>query len=58
MYPQLEDFHRIRAAVLLRELFPEDHEVGSRLRKWAADHPEENVRKELREILADESCSP
>ena len=51
-YPQVKDFHRIRAALLLHELLPEDEEVTRRLQTWSTNHPEENVRRELGEILA------
>jgi hypothetical protein len=51
-YPLVDDFHRIRAAVLLHQLAPEDEVVTSRLQKWAAEHPEEQVRNELRELLS------
>jgi len=51
-YPQVDDFHRIRAALLLHELLPDDAEVTARLGMWAADHPDEDVRQQLRQILS------
>jgi hypothetical protein len=51
-YPQVADYHRIRATVRLHQLAPEDEEIRSKLEKWAAAHPEEEIRNELREILS------
>jgi hypothetical protein len=51
-YPQVEDFHQIRAAVLLHELLPLDQDVTRRLEAWSTNHPEESARAELRKILA------
>lgn len=50
-YPLLEDFHRIRAAVLRYELFPEDERTRKRLAEWSVQHPDESVRSELAALL-------
>jgi hypothetical protein len=46
-YPQIADFHQIRAALLLRDLTPEDAEVVARIAAWAAGHPDEGIRRQL-----------
>lgn len=51
-YPQVEDFHRLRAAVLLHALLPDDDEVTGQLQTWSVNHPADNVRRELGELLA------
>jgi hypothetical protein len=51
-YPQIGDYHQIRAALLLRDLAPEDRTVQARLEAWAAGHPDGGVRTQLRGLLA------
>jgi hypothetical protein len=51
-YPQIADYHQVRAALLLRDLVPEDPTVKARLEAWAAGHPDGGVRTQLQGILA------
>jgi hypothetical protein len=51
-YPQIPDYHQIRAALLLRDLVPGDAEVTAQLSAWSDTHSDEGVRRQLREILA------
>lgn len=51
-YPQVEDFHRVRAAMLLHALEPDDAAVKSQLTIWSENHPDDNARRQLRELLA------
>lgn len=57
-YPQLEDFHKIRAAILLHELQPDDADITTRLERWASDHPDDGVRSQLRKILSTPARGP
>jgi hypothetical protein len=53
-YPTIDDFHRIRAALLLRILAPDDARNLQHLEQWASGHPDESVRAELSGTLAEE----
>jgi hypothetical protein len=46
-HPSVEDYHAIRAAFLLKELFPDDTEVRANLEEWAESHPDAQMRKEI-----------
>ena len=52
-YPQIDDFHQIRAAMLLHEILPEDEAITARLQRWAVEHPNENVRRQLRDLVGE-----
>lgn len=54
-YPQIADYHQIRAALLLHDLVPDDASVKARLAAWAAGHPDGNVRLQLQVLLAQPS---
>jgi hypothetical protein len=56
-YPQIADYHQIRAALLLRDLVPDEPTVKARLEAWAAGHPHSNVRHQLQGILASAEVS-
>jgi hypothetical protein len=56
-YPQIADYHQIRAALLLRDLVPDEPTVKARLEAWAAGHPDSNVRHQLQGILASAAVS-
>jgi hypothetical protein len=57
-YPSLPDYHAIRAALVLRSLFPEDAPATLRLGHWAASHPDAQVRRELKEHLGQPQYRP
>jgi len=44
-HPQIPDYHRIRAALLVRDLVPADGAVQTQLAAWADTHPDESVRR-------------
>lgn len=52
-YPHLPDFHAIRAAAVLRRLFPDDAEAIARLQTWSQSHPEESIRNQIVTLLQD-----
>ncbi len=49
--PLPDDFHAIRAALVLLRLFPDDETVLAALHHWIATHPDEKVRQELLQQL-------
>ena len=50
-HPSIPDYHAIRSALILQQLFPADDEVLAKLTDWAENHPEQQVRSELKERL-------
>ncbi|HEY7089491.1 MAG TPA: hypothetical protein VH518_15440 [Tepidisphaeraceae bacterium] len=52
-YPAIADYHAIRAALLLHKLLPDSDEVMANLHDWQQNHPDEEVRKEISEHLAE-----
>lgn len=56
-YPSLPDFHAVRAAMLLNDLFPGDPEATKSLQQWAEDHPDEAARQEIAEYLSEKRGS-
>lgn len=52
--PLPDDYHAIRASLVLLRLFPDDETVIGVIRQWAAAHPDEKVRQELRQQLSGE----
>jgi hypothetical protein len=52
--PLPDDFHAIRAALVLLRLVPTDEAVLAALHHWAATHPDEKVRRELGQRLSGE----
>jgi len=52
--PLPDDFHAIRAALVLLRLVPTDEPVLAALRHWVVVHPDEKVRQELRRRLSGE----
>jgi hypothetical protein len=49
--PQDPEYHRIRAAVVLRRLFPADESIRLQLQHWAAHYPDPGVRDGLGALL-------
>ncbi len=49
--PLPDDFHAIRAALVLLRLLPDDEMIVAEVHRWATSHPDEQVREELRQQL-------
>jgi hypothetical protein len=52
--PLPDDFHTIRAALVLLRLVPTDETVLAALHHWAATHPNEKLRQEPQQRLSGE----
>jgi hypothetical protein len=50
-YPDIPDFHSIRAAFLLQKLFPDDEEVRAVLQQWSETHPDAKAQDEIKGYL-------
>jgi hypothetical protein len=51
-YPHIVDFHAVRAAILLRRLFPNDAQATASLHTWQVSHPDESVREQINQHFA------